>query len=71
MRRDFTDLAYDGFGPRVLMEALLPVAALLAFTVGVIAGTTPASRSVIDTAKLERSLATAFSVDLLTPASPG
>jgi ABC-2 type transport system permease protein len=71
MRRDFTDLAYDGFGPRVLMEALLPVAALLAVTVGVIAGTTPASRSGIDTAKLERSLATAFSVDLLTPASPG
>src|SRR4051812_3940190 len=35
MRRDFTDLAYDGFGPRVLVGALLPLAALLAVTVGV------------------------------------
>jgi ABC-2 type transport system permease protein len=60
MRRDFTDLAYDGFGPRVLVSALLPIAALLAITVGVIGGATSASRSGIDTAKLDRSLATAF-----------
>ena len=34
MRRDFTDLAYDGFGRRVLVRAVLPLAALLAVTVG-------------------------------------
>ncbi|WP_028057783.1 ABC transporter permease [Candidatus Solirubrobacter pratensis] len=60
MRRDFTDLAYDGIGRRVLVRAVLPLAALLAVTVGVIAGATPASRSGIDEAKLDRSLATAF-----------
>jgi ABC-2 type transport system permease protein len=60
MRRDFTDLAYDGSGPRVLVGALLPLAAMLAVTVGVIAGTTSASGSGIGKAKLDRSLATAF-----------
>jgi ABC-2 type transport system permease protein len=60
MRRDFTDLAYDGFGRRVLVRAVLPLAALLAVTVGVIAGATSASGSGIDRAKLNRSLATAF-----------
>ena len=60
MRRDFTDLAYDGSGRRVLMRAVLPLAVLLAVTVGVIAGATSASGSGIDQAKLDRSLATAF-----------
>jgi ABC-2 type transport system permease protein len=60
MRRDFTDPAYDGSGPRVLVGALLPLAALFAVTVGVIAPVTPASGSGIDKAKLDRSLATAF-----------
>jgi ABC-2 type transport system permease protein len=60
MRRDFTDLAYDGIGRRVLLRAVLPLAALLAVTVGVIAGATSASASGIDKAKLDRSLATAF-----------
>jgi ABC-2 type transport system permease protein len=60
MRRDFTDLAYDGAG-RVLVGAVLPLAALLAVTVGLIAGATSASRSGIDKAKLDGSLATAFS----------
>jgi ABC-2 type transport system permease protein len=60
MRRDFTDLAYDGFGRRVLVGAVLPLAALFAVTVGVIAGATPASGSGIDRAKLDRSLTTAF-----------
>ena len=60
MRRDFTDVAYDGIGRRVLMRAVLPLVALFAVTVGVIAGTTPASGSGIDRAKLDRSLATAF-----------
>jgi ABC-2 type transport system permease protein len=60
MRRDFTDLAYDGVGRRVLVGAVLPLAVLFAVTVGVIAGATPASSSGIDSAKLNRSLATAF-----------
>jgi ABC-2 type transport system permease protein len=60
MRRDFTDLAYDGVGRGVLVRAVLPLAALLAVTVGVIAGATSASGSGIDKAKLDRSLATAF-----------
>ena len=37
MRRDFTDLAYDGSGRRVVVGAVLPLAALFAVTVGVIA----------------------------------
>jgi ABC-2 type transport system permease protein len=60
MSRDFTDPAYDGAGRRVVVQAVLPLAALLAVTVGVIAGATPASRSGIDRPKLDRSLATAF-----------
>jgi ABC-2 type transport system permease protein len=60
MRRDFTDLAYDGVGRRALVRAVLPLAALLAVTVAVIAGATPASGSGIDKAKLDRSLATAY-----------
>src|SRR5262249_30161295 len=60
MRRDFTDPAYDGLGRRVLVRAVLPLAALLAVTVGVIAAATPASGSGIDKVKLDNSLATAF-----------
>jgi ABC-2 type transport system permease protein len=60
MRRDFTDPAYDGLGRRVLVRAVLPLAALLAVTVGVIAAVTPASRSGIDQAKLNHSLTTSF-----------
>jgi ABC-2 type transport system permease protein len=60
MRRDFTDLAYDGFGRGVVVRAVLPLATLFAITVGVIAGASSASGSGIDKAKLDRSLATAF-----------
>jgi ABC-2 type transport system permease protein len=60
MRRDFTDHAYDGAGRRVLVRAVLPLAALLAVTVGLVAATTSASGSGVDKAKLDRSLATAF-----------
>ena len=60
MRRDFTDLAYDGIGRRVLVGAVLPLAALFAVTVTVIASATPAPGSGIDQAKLDHSLATAF-----------
>lgn len=60
MRRDFTDLAYDGAGRRVLRDAVLPLAAVLAVTVAVVAAATPAAGSGIDRAKLQGSLATAF-----------
>lgn len=60
LRRDFTDLAYDGGGRRVLVQAVLPLAAVLALGVTVVAATTSASTSGIDRAKLDASLATAF-----------
>ncbi|MGZ4540628.1 MAG: ABC transporter permease [Blastococcus sp.] len=60
LRRDFTDLAYDGSGRRVLVQAVLPLAALLAATTGVVAVATPASGSGMDRSKLEGSLATAY-----------
>ena len=60
VRRDFTDLVYDGVGPRVLVQAVLPLAALFAVSVAVIAGATSASGSGIDKVKLDRSLQTAF-----------
>ena len=59
-RRDFTDLAYEGTGRRVLRGATLPLAAVLVASVGVIAVATPASGSGIDAPKLNASLATAF-----------
>ncbi|MBV8954460.1 MAG: ABC transporter permease [Solirubrobacterales bacterium] len=60
MRRDFTDVGYDGAGRRALVRAALPMAVLFAVTAGVIAGATQASASGIDKAKLDRSLSTAF-----------
>jgi len=60
MRRDFTDLAYDGAGHRALVGAVLPLVAVLAVAAGVIASATSTSSSGIDRAKLDRSLSTAF-----------
>jgi ABC-2 type transport system permease protein len=60
MRRDFTDPAYDGMGRRVLVQAVLPLAAVLAVSIGLVAGTTSASGSGIDKSKLNGSLAMAF-----------
>jgi ABC-2 type transport system permease protein len=60
LRRDFTDLAYDGSGRRVLVAAVLPLAALVALTVGVIAGATPATGSGIEQGKVQDSLATVY-----------
>ena len=60
IRRDFTDPAYDGAGPRVVALALAPLGAAVAVTVAVLAAVTPASGSGIDRPKLEDSLATAY-----------
>lgn len=60
MRRDFTDLANDGFGATAWRRAVVPLTAVFAATVAVIAGVTSASGSGIDKFKLDRSLATAF-----------
>jgi ABC-2 type transport system permease protein len=60
LRRNFTDLAYEGSGRRVLGQAVLPLAALVALSVGALAAATSASGSGIDRPKLERSLATAY-----------
>jgi ABC-2 type transport system permease protein len=60
LRRDFTDVAYDGAGRRALTRGALPLAALLAVTSGAVAVATPASGSGIDRPKLETSVATAY-----------
>jgi ABC-2 type transport system permease protein len=60
LRRDFTDLAYEGSGRRVLGAAVVPLATLVALTVGVLAGATPATGSGIEQRKLQDSLATSF-----------
>ncbi|SDR89547.1 ABC-2 type transport system permease protein [Friedmanniella luteola] len=60
LRRDFTDLANDGSGTRVVLAGLLPLAVLTALSVVVVAVATPATGSGIDRAKLEGSLATSY-----------
>jgi ABC-2 type transport system permease protein len=60
MRRDFTDLAYDGVGRRILGGAVLPLVALFAIAVGVVGATTSASGSGIDRSKLDSAVATTF-----------
>lgn len=60
VRRDFTDLAYDGSGRRAVLGGVAPLVALTAVTVAVIAVVTPVSGSGVEKASLERSLATAY-----------
>ncbi len=60
LRRDFTSATQDGFGRRAVTAAVLPLVALVAVTVGIIAAVTPATGSGVEQAKLERSLATVF-----------
>ncbi|MFI6462569.1 ABC transporter permease [Streptomyces sp. NPDC050538] len=60
VRRDFANPAYDGSGRRALTVGLLPLAALTALTVGVVAVATPSTGSGIEQDKVQRSLATAF-----------
>ncbi|GHJ39749.1 ABC transporter permease [Streptomyces sp. TS71-3] len=64
MRRDFTDLSYDGSGRRALTAGILPLAGLLVVTVAVVApatGIPPLSGSGIEQDKVQSSVATAFS----------
>ncbi|WP_328748082.1 ABC transporter permease [Streptomyces sp. NBC_00285] len=58
LRRDFTNLAYDGAGRRGFAAGLLPLAGLTALSVAVIAVAVPSTG--ITQAKVQRSLATAF-----------
>jgi ABC-2 type transport system permease protein len=60
LRRDFTNLTNDGSGRRGLTLGVLPLAGVLAVTVGVLTVTTGAGGSGIDQAKIQRSVATAF-----------
>ncbi|MEZ0111933.1 ABC-2 type transport system permease protein [Catenulispora sp. EB89] len=61
VRRDFTNLTNDGAGRRVLTVGVLPLAGVLAVTVGLVAATTSgAGSSGIDQNKVQKSVATAF-----------
>jgi ABC-2 type transport system permease protein len=60
LRRDFTDLANDGSGRRLVVAGLLPLVLLTALSVLVVGLGTRATGSGIDQAKLEHSLATAY-----------
>ncbi|MFG2260911.1 ABC transporter permease [Streptomyces mirabilis] len=60
LRRDFTNPTYDGSGRRAVIAAGLPLAALVAVTVAVLASASGASGSGIEQDKVQRSVATAF-----------
>ncbi|MEU4475161.1 ABC transporter permease [Micromonospora sp. NPDC023888] len=60
LRRDFTNLAYDGSGRRVFTVGVLPLVGLLAVTIGLVTAATPATGSGIEQDKVQRSVATAF-----------
>jgi ABC-2 type transport system permease protein len=60
LRRDFTDLAYDGSGRRALVAGALPLAGLVALAAVVVAVVTPAAGSGVERVKVQNSLATAY-----------
>lgn len=60
VRRDFTDLAYEGSGRRALVYGVLPLVVLLAVSTGAIAAGAGATGSGIGQDKVQRSVATAF-----------
>ena len=60
LRRDFTNLAYDGSGRRAVRTGVPPLVGLVAVTVAVLAAATGASGSGIEQDKVQRSVATAF-----------
>ncbi|MFI9782890.1 ABC transporter permease [Kitasatospora sp. NPDC051984] len=60
LRRDFTNPVHDGSGRRALALGGLPLAALLAATIGVLTPALGATGSGIEQDKVQRSVATAF-----------
>lgn len=60
LRRDFTDLAHEGGGRRLLVSGAVPLAALVAVTAVVFALTTSASGSGVEKPKLEAAMAEDF-----------
>ncbi|MCX5401717.1 ABC transporter permease [Streptomyces sp. NBC_00102] len=60
LRRDFTNPTDDGSSRRAFTAGVLPLAGLLAVTVGVVAVATPAGGSGIEQDKVQRSVATSF-----------
>ncbi|WAL74799.1 ABC transporter permease [Kitasatospora sp. YST-16] len=60
LRRDFTGPGHDGSGRRALLLGALPLAGLLAATVGVLAPLTGGAGSGVDQDKVQRAVATAF-----------
>jgi ABC-2 type transport system permease protein len=60
MRRDFTNLTYDGSGRRAVTTGLLPLVGLAALTVAIVGVATPSMGSGIEQGKVQRSVATAF-----------
>ncbi|MFJ2393115.1 ABC transporter permease [Streptomyces sp. NPDC087843] len=60
LRRDFTNLTDDGSPRRALVAGALPLAGLLALTIGVVAGATGATGSGIEQTKVQDSVAVAF-----------
>ena len=60
LRRDFTNLNYDGSGRRAVIAGVLPLVGLVAVTVAVVAVATGSKGSGIEQDKVERSVATAF-----------
>ena len=60
IRRNFTDVGYDGAGRRLVLQAGGPFVALLLVGGAAVAAATPVSGSGIDRVKVERSLATVY-----------
>ncbi|HEV8557617.1 MAG TPA: ABC transporter permease [Actinophytocola sp.] len=61
LRRDFTDLTYDGSARRAVAAGVLPLVGLVAVTVAVVAAATATTTgSGIERDKVQRSVATAF-----------
>jgi ABC-2 type transport system permease protein len=60
LRRDFTNVTYDGSGRRAVTVGALPLVGLVTVTVAVIAAATGATGSGIEQDKVQRSVATAF-----------
>jgi ABC-2 type transport system permease protein len=61
LRRDFTNLTYDGSGRRALAVGAAPLVGLIGLTVLIVGVSTPSMGSGISQTKVQRSVATAFS----------